>query len=279
MVTAPHAPVPFSPPLEDLYIPSAARSRRRCAGPWRAEPEPIRQGRKRPMSDAIKPIVMPKWGLAMEEGMVAKLAGRRGRGDRRGPGDPRHRDDSKIANVFESPVAGRCGGGGRRGRDRAGRRAARRGRRRSRAGCRARRLRRQVPGGVRGLPQRPARPRPSRETIEAGGRRLRYLGSGGARGTPVLFIHGFGGDLSAGCSTRRRWPRTAPTYALDLPGHGGSTKDLGSGQADVGALAAAVIDFMDAKASPRRIWSAIRSAARSRSIWRSTTPSGSRRRP
>jgi pyruvate dehydrogenase E2 component (dihydrolipoamide acetyltransferase) len=34
---------------------------------------------------------------------------------------------------------------------------------------------------------------------------------------------------------------------LDLPGHGGSTKDLGAGEADVGALAAAVVDFMDAK--------------------------------
>ena len=28
MVTAPHTPVPFSPALEDLYIPTAARDRR-----------------------------------------------------------------------------------------------------------------------------------------------------------------------------------------------------------------------------------------------------------
>jgi acetoin:2,6-dichlorophenolindophenol oxidoreductase subunit beta len=29
-VTAPHAPVPFSPPLEDLYIPSAERVADEC---------------------------------------------------------------------------------------------------------------------------------------------------------------------------------------------------------------------------------------------------------
>jgi pyruvate dehydrogenase E2 component (dihydrolipoamide acetyltransferase) len=38
-----------------------------------------------------------------------------------------------------------------------------------------------------------------------------------------------------------------PTYAVDLPGHGGSSKELGPGHVHVGALAGAVIDFLDAK--------------------------------
>jgi pyruvate dehydrogenase E2 component (dihydrolipoamide acetyltransferase) len=37
------------------------------------------------------------------------------------------------------------------------------------------------------------------------------------------------------------------SHGVDLPGHGGSTKDLGAGHVHVGALAAAVLDFMDAK--------------------------------
>ena len=37
---------------------------------------------------------------------------------------------------------------------------------------------------------------PEPEFVEAGGRRLRYLVLGDAGGTPILFIHGFGGDLN-----------------------------------------------------------------------------------
>ena len=35
-----------------------------------------------------------------------------------------------------------------------------------------------------------------------------------------------------------------PVYAIDLPGHGGSSKDVGDGSR--ATLAAAVLDFMDA---------------------------------
>ena len=85
-------------------------------------------------------------------------------------------------------------------------------------------------------------------TIEAGGRRLRYLEMGAGEGPPVVFIHGFGGDLYSWQFNQEALAEGHVTYALDLPGHGGSTKDLGSGHVHVGALAAAVIDFMDAKA-------------------------------
>jgi pyruvate dehydrogenase E2 component (dihydrolipoamide acetyltransferase) len=69
---------------------------------------------------------------------------------------------------------------------------------------------------------------PAPRELEVLGRTLRCLelGSGGV---PVLLLHGFGGDLntwmfnqSALCGDRR-------TLALELPGHGLSSKNVGSG--------------------------------------------------
>jgi pyruvate dehydrogenase E2 component (dihydrolipoamide acetyltransferase) len=74
----------------------------------------------------------------------------------------------------------------------------------------------------------------------AGG--IRFLKQGDA-GEPVVLIHGFGGDLE-------NWRFLLPTlikahtvYALDLPGHGGSSKDVGDGT----GLADAVIGFLDSQ--------------------------------
>ena len=57
------------------------------------------------MSDAIRPIVMPKWGLAMQEGMVAKWLVEAGAEVKTGD-EILDIETSKLANVFESPVAG-----------------------------------------------------------------------------------------------------------------------------------------------------------------------------
>src|ERR671922_2691615 len=57
------------------------------------------------MSDAIKPVVMPKWGLAMQEGMVARWLVEVGANIAAGQ-EIMDIETSKIANVFESPVAG-----------------------------------------------------------------------------------------------------------------------------------------------------------------------------
>jgi len=198
------------------------------------------------MSDRIRPIVMPKWGLAMQEGMVAKWLVEEGA--EIGAGDEiLDIETSKIANVFESPVAGP--------------------------------LRRIVVGEGETVPvgallgvvadasvpdeeieafvaefqeefaakASEAEAGPEPETIEAGGRRIRYLALGEGAGAPLVFIHGFGGDLNNWQFNQEALAAGRPTYALDLPGHGGSTKDLGAERADVGALARAVLDFMDAK--------------------------------
>ena len=56
------------------------------------------------MSD-IQPIVMPKWGLAMQEGTLAKWAVAEGEQLALGQ-EIMDIETSKIANVFESPVEG-----------------------------------------------------------------------------------------------------------------------------------------------------------------------------
>jgi pyruvate dehydrogenase E2 component (dihydrolipoamide acetyltransferase) len=199
------------------------------------------------MSDAIRPIVMPKWGLAMQEGMVAKWLVEAGAEIKSGD-EILDIETSKIANVFESPVAGP--------------------------------LRRIVVGEGETVPVGAllgvvadtsvpdaeldafvakfqeefaahaaeagvAAPEP--QTIDAGGRRIRYLALGEGEGVPIVLIHGFGGDLNNWQFNQEALAAGRPTYAIDLPGHGGSSKELGAGRVQVGALAAAVLDFLDAK--------------------------------
>ena len=64
---------------------------------------------------------------------------------------------------------------------------------------------------------------------------LRTLQSG--QGTPVVFIHGFGADLSSWRPLVARIGLGSPMMALDLPGHGGSQRH---GAADFAALVDAV---------------------------------------
>ena len=58
-------------------------------------------------------------------------------------------------------------------------------------------------------------------------------------GTPIVFIHGFGGDLNNWQFNQEALADGHDTYAVDLPGHGGSSKELGPGHVHVGALATA----------------------------------------
>lgn len=84
---------------------------------------------------------------------------------------------------------------------------------------------------------------PAPQMLEAGGQRLRYLqlGSGG---TPVVLLHGFGADLNTWMFNQPALAERQLTVALDLPGHGGSAKQVGAGDAD--ALTGAVEAALDA---------------------------------
>ena len=193
----------------------------------------------------IEPIVMPKWGLAMQEGMLAAWHVAEGATIKKGQ-EIADIETSKIANAFESPLSGV--------------------------------MRRRVAGEGETLPvgallavvadpsvadadldafvasfqerfaaemaARATEKGPEPQTVDAGGRRIRYLEVGSGDGTPVLFLHGFGGDLNNWLFNQPAVAEGRRAIALDLPGHGGSTKEVGDG--DVGSLTNAVCDFLDA---------------------------------
>ncbi len=195
------------------------------------------------MSDSIEMIVMPKWGLAMQEGMVAKWHVAEGDTIAKGQ-EIVDIETSKIANVFESPIDGT--------------------------------LRKIVVGEGETVPvayliaavapatvsdadveafvgdfkanfvvEDAGAGGPEPDTVETGSGRINYLAMGDAAGEPIIFIHGFGGDLNNWMFNQEEFSSSHATYAIDLPGHGGSTKEVGDG--DAASLAAAILAFMDAK--------------------------------
>jgi pyruvate dehydrogenase E2 component (dihydrolipoamide acetyltransferase) len=85
---------------------------------------------------------------------------------------------------------------------------------------------------------------PEPEVVEAGGRRLRILRSGTGEGPAIVLLHGFGGDLNNWLFNQPMLSESHEVIALDLPGHGGSGKDVGAG--DMAMLSAALGDLLDA---------------------------------
>jgi pyruvate dehydrogenase E2 component (dihydrolipoamide acetyltransferase) len=191
------------------------------------------------MSGAITTITMPKWGLTMTEGMVAAWHVESGVAINAGQ-EIMEIETPKITNVYESPAAGR--------------------------------LRRLVApqgatvpvGGLLALladesvsdaeidafvakfqaefvpeASEPAEAAAGPAMLEAGPYRLRYLRLGRKNGVPLLLVHGFGADLNTWMFTQPALAERCDTIALDLPGHGGSSKAVGADPWSVllGALA------------------------------------------
>jgi pyruvate dehydrogenase E2 component (dihydrolipoamide acetyltransferase) len=84
---------------------------------------------------------------------------------------------------------------------------------------------------------------PTYQFTEVDGIRIRYARRGAAEGTPVLFIHGYGGDLDNWLFNIDAVGEKAPVIALDLPGHGQSSVKLPG--TSIAALAGFVARFMD----------------------------------
>lgn len=83
---------------------------------------------------------------------------------------------------------------------------------------------------------------PSAHKVEIGGRLLRYLDLGEG-GTPLVLVHGFGGDLNNWLFNQPALAAERRVIALDLPGHGESGKPLQSGDAE--ELSQAVLGLLD----------------------------------
>lgn len=82
------------------------------------------------------------------------------------------------------------------------------------------------------------------ELVEVGGRTLSYLVLGEAEGPPVVLVHGYGGDKGSWLFVQQPLAESHTVYALDLPGHGASDKDVGEGS--LRFLADALVGFLDA---------------------------------
>jgi pyruvate dehydrogenase E2 component (dihydrolipoamide acetyltransferase) len=83
---------------------------------------------------------------------------------------------------------------------------------------------------------------PAYKFVDTASGRLRYAERPG-EGDPIVFIHGFGGDLNNWLFNIDALASVGSVYALDLPGHGGSTKAVAKPGLD--ALADAVEQFLE----------------------------------
>ncbi|MFQ5773895.1 MAG: acetoin dehydrogenase dihydrolipoyllysine-residue acetyltransferase subunit [Kiloniellaceae bacterium] len=184
-----------------------------------------------PAAGDIRPVVMPKWGLAMTEGTVVAWHAAEGAEIRAG-GDLVDIETTKITNVLESPAAGLL----RRHVVPEGASAPVGALLAVLAGPEvsdaaidayvaefAERFAAEAAERADGGPAEP-------ETVEAGGVPISYVRMGDGDGAPLVLVHGFGGDLNNWLFNQPALAARHAVYALDLPGHGRSGKDVGTGE-------------------------------------------------
>jgi pyruvate dehydrogenase E2 component (dihydrolipoamide acetyltransferase) len=201
--------------------------------------------------DRIVPVTMPKWGLSMQLGKVTGWIV--AEGDEIGVGDDlADIETDKIAGTLEAPDAGTVR-----------RLVARIGEDVPVSGT----IALIAPAGVSDA-DLDAAVSQAREVIDAGvpedagggpqvlqadvgGRKIAYAGAG-QDGDVVLLVHGFGGDRNSWLFLQEPLAARFRVYALDLPGHGTSAKDVGDvADGPAGVLADAVTGVLDALGADR----------------------------
>jgi pyruvate dehydrogenase E2 component (dihydrolipoamide acetyltransferase) len=81
------------------------------------------------------------------------------------------------------------------------------------------------------------------QQAEVDGRRVSYLVAGAGDATPVVLLHGFGGDANNWLFNIDALAEGRRVIAPDLPGHGASDKDVGAGSLE--SLARTVIGLLE----------------------------------
>jgi pyruvate dehydrogenase E2 component (dihydrolipoamide acetyltransferase) len=189
------------------------------------------------MTSELTKFTMPKWGLTMTQGMVTKWLVEEGAEVEAGE-EIVEIETEKIASAAESPVSGVVR-----------RRVAQEGDYVPVSGLLAVIAGPDVADDTIDVfvesflgsfvPEEEQDEGPAYQTIDVAGQSLRYLLRGeGQSGAPIVLIHGFGGDLNNWLFNHEALAADRAVYAIDLPGHGGSSKDVGDGT--LASLVAAV---------------------------------------